>query len=284
MMAEDLGTGAENTWCPGCGNFGILNTMKNVVEKLEEKDIGREKLLISAGIGCHAKIFDYLNLSGLYSIHGREIATIQGMKLANPDLKVIGFGGDGDAYGEGLSHLIFAAKRNTDITMVVHNNSSYSLTTGQMSPTSEKGYKGPSTPEGSIEEPLNPLMLMLSAGASFVSRGYAGKIEHLTDLIVEAIEHEGFSLVDVLQPCVVFHDDQYQKYNEAVEIIEEPAGTSNEAMKLTEETERLPIGVFYKEEKPVYHDEIYADLNIVEDKMTKDERTKQIEKILDERT
>ena len=283
-MAEDLGTGAENTWCPGCGNFGILNTMKNVVEKLEEKDIGREKLLISAGIGCHAKIFDYLNLSGLYSIHGREIATIQGMKLANPDLKVIGFGGDGDAYGEGLSHLIFAAKRNTDITMVVHNNSSYSLTTGQMSPTSEKGYKGPSTPEGSIEEPLNPLMLMLSAGASFVSRGYAGKIEHLTDLIVEAIEHEGFSLVDVLQPCVVFHDDQYQKYNEAVEIIEEPAGTSNEAMKLTEETERLPIGVFYKEEKPVYHDEIYADLNIVEDKMTKDERTKQIEKILDERT
>ncbi len=283
-MAEKLGTGAENTWCPGCGNFGILNTMKNVVEKLEEDDIGREKLLISAGIGCHAKIFDYLNLSGLYSIHGREIATIQGMKFANPDLKVIGFGGDGDAYGEGLSHLIFAAKRNADITMIVHNNSSYSLTTGQMSPTSEKGYKGPSTPEGSIEEPLNPLMLMLSAGASFVSRGYAGKIEHLTDLIVEAIEHEGFSLVDVLQPCVVFHDDQYQKYNEAVEIIEEPAGTSNEAMKLTEETERLPIGVFYKEEKPVYHDEIYADLNIVEDKMTKDERTKQIEKILDERT
>jgi len=283
-MAEDLGTGAENTWCPGCGNFGILNAMKNVVEKLEEDGIGREKLLISAGIGCHAKIFDYLNLSGLYSIHGREIATIQGMKFANPDLKVIGFGGDGDAYGEGLSHLIFAAKRNADITMIVHNNSSYSLTTGQMSPTSEKGFKGPSTPEGSIEEPLNPLMLMLSSGASFVSRGYAGKIEHLTDLIVEAVEHEGFSLVDVLQPCVVFHDDQYQKYNEAVEIMEEPAETRYEAMELTEETERLPIGVFYKEEKPVYHDEICPELNIVEDKMSKDERTKQVEKILEQRT
>ncbi|MFW5945743.1 MAG: thiamine pyrophosphate-dependent enzyme [Candidatus Natronoplasma sp.] len=283
-MAEDLGTGAENTWCPGCGNFGILNSMKNVVERLEEDDIGREKLLISAGIGCHAKIFDYLNLSGLYSIHGREIATIQGMKFANPDLKVIGFGGDGDAYGEGLSHLIFAAKRNADITMIVHNNSSYSLTTGQMSPTSEKGYKGPSTPEGSIEDPLNPLMLMLSAEASFVSRGYAGKIEHLTDLIVEAIEHEGFSLVDVLQPCVVFHDDQYQKYNEAVEILEEPAKTRYEAMELTEETERLPIGVLYKEDKPVYHEEIYPDLNVVEDKLGKDERRKQIEKILEERT
>jgi len=282
-MAEKLGTGAENTWCPGCGNFGILNTMKNVVEKLEEDDIGREKLLISAGIGCHAKIFDYLNLSGLYSIHGREIATIQGMKFANPDLKVIGFGGDGDAYGEGLSHLIFAAKRNADITMIVHNNSSYSLTTGQMSPTSEKGYKGPSTPEGSIEEPLNPLMVMLSAGASFVSRGYAGKIEHLTDLIVEAVEHEGFSLVDVLQPCVVFHDDQYQKYNQAVEILKEPAETKYEAMELTEKTEKLPIGVFYKEDKPVYHEEIYPDLNVVEDKINKDERREQIEEILKEK-
>ncbi|MBS3782300.1 MAG: 2-oxoacid:ferredoxin oxidoreductase subunit beta [Candidatus Thermoplasmatota archaeon] len=282
-MTEDLGTYAENTWCPGCGNFGILNAMKKAVEKLEERDIGRERMLISAGIGCHAKIYDYLNLSGLYSIHGREIATIEGMKLANPELKVIGFGGDGDAYGEGLSHLIFAAKRNNDITMIVHNNSSYSLTTGQMSPTSEKGYKGPSTPEGSIEQPLNPLMVMLSSGASFVSRGYAGKIEHLTDLIVEAVEHEGFSLVDVLQPCVVFHDDQYQKYNEAVEILEESAENRYEAMKLTEETERLPIGVFYKEEQPVYHKELYHDLNVVEDKMEQNKRIENVKKLLDKR-
>lgn len=282
-MAEDLGTGAENTWCPGCGNFGILNAMKKAVKKLEEKDIGRERMLISAGIGCHAKIYDYLNLSGLYSIHGREIATIEGMKLANPELKVIGFGGDGDAYGEGLSHLIFAAKRNNDITMVVHNNSSYSLTTGQMSPTSEKGFKGPSTPEGSIEEPLNPLMLMLSSGASFVSRGYAGKIDHLADLIVEAVEHDGFSLVDVLQPCVVFHDDQYEKYNEAVEILEESAENRYEAMELTEETERLPIGVLYKEEQPVYHQELYPDLNVVKDKIDQEEREKRVEKILNKR-
>jgi len=282
-MAEDLGTGAENTWCPGCGNFGMLNSMKKVVEKLEDKDIGREKILISAGIGCHAKIFDYLNLSGLYSIHGREIATIQGMKLANPDLKVIGFGGDGDAYGEGLSHLIFAAKRNADITMIVHNNSSYSLTTGQMSPTSERGYKGPSTPEGSIEPPLNPLMVLLSAGASFVGRGYAGKLDHLSNLIVEAVEHEGFSLVDVLQPCVVFHDDQYEKYNEAVDIIEESAETRYEAMELAEETERLPIGVFYKEEQPVYHQELYTDLNVVEDKMDKDVRIDKVKKLIDKR-
>ncbi|MEF8835173.1 MAG: thiamine pyrophosphate-dependent enzyme [Candidatus Thermoplasmatota archaeon] len=282
-MAEDLGTYAENTWCPGCGNFGILNAMKKAVEKLEERDIGREKMLISAGIGCHAKIYDYLNLSGLYSIHGREIATIEGMKLANPELKVIGFGGDGDAYGEGLSHLIFAAKRNNDITMIVHNNSSYSLTTGQMSPTSEKGYKGPSTPEGSIEEPLNPLKLILSSGASFVSRGYAGDIQHLTNLIVEAVEHEGFSLVDVLQPCVVFHDDQYGKYNEAVEVLEETAETRYEAMELTDKTEKLPIGVFFKEDQPVYHEELYPDKNVVKDKIDQDEREKRVKKILEER-
>lgn len=283
-MTKELGTYAENTWCPGCGNFGILNAMKKAVEKLEERNIGREKMLISAGIGCHAKIYDYLNLSGLYSIHGREIATIEGMKLANPDLKVIGFGGDGDAYGEGLSHLIFAAKRNNDITMIVHNNSSYSLTTGQMSPTSEKGYQGPSTPEGSIEEPLNPLKLILASGASFVSRGYAGDIQHLTDLIVEAVEHEGFSLVDVLQPCVVFHDDQYQKYNEAVEILENPVETRYKAMELTDETERLPIGVFYKEEQPIYHEELYPGTNAVQDKIEEEDRKERVEKILKERT
>ncbi len=141
----------------------------------------------------------------------------------------------------------------------------------------------PSTPEGSVEEPLNPLMLLLSSGASFVSRGYAGKIDHLADLIVEAVEHEGFSLVDVLQPCVVFHNDQYEKYNEAVEMMEEPAETRYEAMELTEETERLPIGVFYKEDQPVYHQELYPDSNVVKDKIGQEEREKRVEKILEER-
>ncbi|MFO7791795.1 MAG: thiamine pyrophosphate-dependent enzyme, partial [Candidatus Saliniplasma sp.] len=240
----------------------------------------RKNLLISAGIGCHAKIFDYLNLSGLYSIHGREIATIQGMKFANPELKVIGFGGDGDAYGEGLSHLIFAAKRNADITMIVHNNENYALTTGQMSPTSVEGFKGPSTPKGSIEEPINPLLVMLSSGASFVARGYPGKMKHLTELIVEAVEHEGFSLVDVLQPCVTFNDT-YEKYNESVEIIDGPAETRFEAMELAVEEDRVPIGVFFKEEREVYNEKVYPDFNPVKDKISKKERLKRIEGLLD---
>ncbi|MFW6141876.1 MAG: thiamine pyrophosphate-dependent enzyme [Candidatus Saliniplasma sp.] len=279
-MSDELGTYAENTWCPGCGNFGLLNSVKDAVEKLTENGIGRDKILISAGIGCHGKIFDYLDLSGLYSIHGRETATIQGMKFANPELKVIGFGGDGDAYGEGLSHLIFAAKRNADITMIIHNNGNYALTTGQVSPTSVEGFKGPSTPEGSIEEPINPLLVMLSSGASFIARGYPGKMKHLTELIVEAVEHEGFSLVDVLQPCVTFNDT-YEKYNESVEIIPEPAKTRFEAMELAVEEERVPIGVLFKEERDVYHERVYPDFNPVTDKMGKEERAKRIEELLD---
>lgn len=279
-MAEDLGTYSENTWCSGCGNFGILNSFKSAVKKLEEKGIDREELLISAGIGCHAKIFDYVNLSGLYSIHGREVTSIQGAKMANPELKVIGFGGDGDAYGEGIAHVIFAAKRNEDVTLIVHNNGAYSLTTGQFSPTSEKGYKGPSTPEGSIERPLNPLALLLSAGATFVARGYAGNIKHLTDLIVKGVEHEGFAIIDVLQPCVTFNNT-YDRYNEAVEVLEEPAETMEEAIKLTKNSEQIPIGIYYQTEEPIYHEQLYGDFNPVKDKLSREERLERVKKIIE---
>jgi len=140
---DDLTTYAENTWCPGCGNFAIFNAFKKAVRRLKEKGITNDRIAISAGIGCHGKIFDYLNLSGLYSIHGRSMATVQGMKVANPDLKVVAFAGDGDAFGEGIAHLIFAAKRNADITVIIHDNGVYGLTTGQYTPTSEKGSRSP---------------------------------------------------------------------------------------------------------------------------------------------
>src|SRR5512136_1742524 len=197
-MSQELTTPVENTWCPGCGNFGILNAFRKAVKLLEQKGINQSHLALSAGIGCHGKIFDYVPLSGFYSLHGRSMATIQGIKLGNPDLKTLTFAGDGDAFGEGISHMIFAAKRNADITVIVHNNGTYALTTGQFSPTSRKGFKGPSSPDGNVEEPLNPLSLMLEAGASFVARGYAARIDHLADLIVEAVLHEGFSYIDVL--------------------------------------------------------------------------------------
>ena len=279
-MSEDLGTYHENTWCKGCGNFGLLNAFKQAVKKMDEKGIKKKDLLISSGIGCHAKIFDYVDLSGLYSIHGREIASIQGMKFANPELKVIGFAGDGDIYGEGIEHLIYAAKRNEDVTLFVHNNSAYALTTGQVSPTSEEGYKGPSTPKGSVERPLNPLAVVLSAGATFVARGYSGNISHLTDLMVKAVEHEGFAIVDILQPCVTFNNT-YNKYNDLVEVIEEPAETMNEAIELTQEEDRIPLGIYYQEEQPVYHEKLYGEINPVKDKLSRDERLKRVNELLE---
>jgi 2-oxoglutarate ferredoxin oxidoreductase subunit beta len=276
---DDLATYAENTWCPGCGNFGILGAFKKAVRKLEEKGIKREKIIISAGIGCHGKIFDYLNLSGLYSIHGRSMATVQGMKIANPDLKVVAFAGDGDAFGEGMAHMIFAAKRNADITVIIHDNGVYGLTTGQYAPTSQKGFKGPSTPKGSIEEPLNPLALMLESKATFVARGYPVKLDHLADIMVQAVEHEGFSFVDVLQPCVSFNNT-YKKYNAMVEILDQIPATYEEAMAIAKREDKLLIGILYKKEKSPYHRELYADFNPVTNRLPREERIKKIERLL----
>lgn len=276
---DDLATYAENTWCPGCGNFGILSAFKKAVKKLEGKGIQKEKIMISAGIGCHAKIFDYLKLSGLYSIHGRSMATVQGMKLANPDLKVVAFAGDGDAFGEGISHLIFAAKRNADITVIIHDNGVYGLTTGQYAPTSEKGFKGPSTPEGSVEEPLNPLSLMLESKATFVARGYPVKLDHLSDLMVQAVEHEGFSFVDVLQPCVTFNNT-YQKYNSLVEILDHLPENYDEAMGIAKRKDKLPLGIIYKSEKTPFHKQLYGDFNPVINSMTREKRRENIAKLL----
>jgi 2-oxoglutarate ferredoxin oxidoreductase subunit beta len=276
---DDLTTYAENTWCPGCGNFGIFNAFKSAVRAIEEKGTTRDEIAISAGIGCHAKIHDYLKLSGLYSIHGRSAAAVQGMKLANPNLKVIAFAGDGDAFGEGLAHLVFAAKRNADMTLIVHDNGVYGLTTGQYTPTSEKGFRGPSTPGGSVEEPLNPITFMLEAGATFVARGYSGKINELADVMVRAVEHEGFAFIDVLQPCVTFNDT-YARYNDLVEIMDRPAENYDKAVRLARKTDKLPVGVFYEIKKPPYHRSLYGESVPVFERIPRDERLNRISALL----
>lgn len=276
---DDLTTYAENTWCPGCGNFGIFNAFKKAVKKLEEKRLSRESIIISAGIGCHGKIYDYLKLSGLYSIHGRSMATVEGIKIANPELKVVAFAGDGDAFGEGISHMIFAAKRNADITVIVHDNGVYGLTTGQYTPMSEKGFKGPSTPKGSVEEPLNPLSLMLEAGATFVARGYSGKIDHLAGLMTQAVEHEGFSFIDVLQPCVSYHDT-YKRYNKIVEVLDHKPEDYQEALSIARRKERLPIGVIYEAKKPAFHKALFGDWNPVLKRISKKEKRDAVTKLL----
>jgi 2-oxoglutarate ferredoxin oxidoreductase subunit beta len=274
-MADDLTTSAEVTWCPGCGNFGIFNAFKKAIGQLEEQGVGRDQLFMTAGIGQHAKIFDYANISGFYGLHGRSMATAQGVKLANPDLKVIDFVGDGDAMGEGLEHLLFAAKRNADITVVMHDNGIYALTTGQRSPLSEKGYRGPSTPRGSEEEPFNPLTLLLEAGATFVARSYSGRIDHLAGMMVQAVQHPGFSFIDVLQVCVAFNN-RYDLYNEKVEIIDGIPDSRDEAAQLARKTDRLPIGIFYRKEKAPHHRALYGSHHPLNKRLSRKQRLEKI--------
>jgi 2-oxoglutarate ferredoxin oxidoreductase subunit beta len=204
MTGRNLVTGAQNTWCPGCGNFTIQHTLKNILAGMEKEGKSLDNVVLVTGIGCHAKIADYLNINSFYTLHGRTIPVATGIKLANPDLTVICCCGDGDCYAEGLDHLIFAAKRNIDITVIVHDNRVYGLTTGQYTPTSPLGFKGKSTPMGTAEYPINPLELMLASGATYIARGYTKKMQQLESLIACGIAHKGFALVDVLQICATF--------------------------------------------------------------------------------
>jgi 2-oxoglutarate ferredoxin oxidoreductase subunit beta len=203
-MTRTLITYAQNTWCPGCGNFSLQHTIKNLLADREKEGKSLDDVVLVSGIGCHAKIADYLNINSFYSLHGRAIPAATGIKLANPDLTVICCVGDGDAYAEGLDHLIFAAKRNIDITVIVHNNRVYGLTTGQYTPTSPLGFKGKSTPSGTAEYPVNPVELMLASGAGFIARGYTRKMDLLKELIRTGIAHKGFAFIDVLQICATF--------------------------------------------------------------------------------
>jgi len=210
-MIRSLITEAQNTWCPGCGNFSIQHTLKAVLDGMEKSGKSLDDVVLVSGIGCHAKIADYLNINSFYALHGRTIPVATGIKLANPQLTVICCAGDGDAYAEGLDHLIFAAKRNIDITLIVHNNRVYGLTTGQYTPTSPLGFTGKSTPKGTIEYPFNPVELMLASGATYVARGYTKKLSLLQQVIREGIAHKGFAYIDVLQICATFFNmtDQY---------------------------------------------------------------------------
>jgi 2-oxoglutarate ferredoxin oxidoreductase subunit beta len=175
--------------------------------------------------------------------------------------------------------MIFAAKRNADITVILHDNGVYGLTTGQFTPTSEKGFVGPSTPKGSVEEPLNPLSLMLEAKATFVARGYPVKLDHLASIMVQAVEHEGFSFVDVLQPCVSFNDT-YKKYNAMVEILDHVPESYDEAVAIAKRQDKLPLGIIYRQEKPPYHRELFGGWNPVTRRLSREERIKKVAGLL----
>jgi 2-oxoglutarate ferredoxin oxidoreductase subunit beta len=181
--------------------------------------------------------------------------------------------------GEGLAHVLFAAKRNADITIIMHHNSVYALTTGQVTPITNKGWKGPSTPGGSVEEPFKALALLLEAGASFLARGYTAKIDHLTDLMVQAIEHEGFSFIDVLQPCVSWNNT-YKLYNEITYILENEPKMFNQAISLARRSDKLPLGVIWREKKPIFHKALYGNRNPSKDSFPREKRIELIKDLL----
>jgi len=256
MNPKDLTTYAKNTWCPGCGNFSIFSAMRNVLAQLDQEGTPIENVVLVSGIGCHAKIVDYMNVNSFYSIHGRTIPVATAIKLANPDLNVICFSGDGDSLAEGLDHLIFAAKRNIDITLILHDNRVYGLTTGQYTPTSPKGFKGKSTPLGTTEFPMNPPELMLVSGATYIARGYTHGVDLLQKLFREAIIHPGFSFVDVLQVCVSYFN-LYEAYNKRTyEVKGNDTSSFDEALKLARSWNYdggdgpIPLGKFYEVDAP----------------------------------
>jgi len=261
MITErDLATPIENTWCPGCGNFGILAALKRaIIESVEELRVPLESFVIVTGIGCHGKLANYINLNSFHTIHGRVLPIATGIKMANPDLIVIGHAGDGDAYAIGIAHLIHAAKRNVPVVYIVHNNFRFSLTTGQVTPTTRKGEKTRTTPFGNPEEPLNPLALSIASGATFVARGFSGDIPHLTWLIKEAIKHDGFALIDVIQPCIAWDPEHDYKYwRERIYKLEEhghnPTDINEAYKKAYEINGKIPIGIFYRVKKPTIID------------------------------
>jgi len=279
MAQRELATKAKNTWCPGCGNFAILTSIKTVLKTLAEEGTPLEKIVIVSGIGCHAKIVDYVNVNSFYSIHGRVVPVAEAIKIANPELKVVGFAGDGDAYGEGLEHLVFAAKRNIDITMIIHNNRVYGLTTGQYTPTSPQGFKGRSTPQGALEHPLNPLELMLAGGSTFLARGYSSSLELLKRLFREAILHKGFALIDVLQVCATFFN-MYDYYNKKVYELKDhdPADFSQALAKIKEwdynSDSPIALGVLYKKLAPTFEE------NFLKPAIDPAERSRKLDELL----
>jgi 2-oxoglutarate/2-oxoacid ferredoxin oxidoreductase subunit beta len=257
ITLEDYESDDPIAWCPGCGNFSILKALKTALVELNKNP---SEVVIVSGIGQAPKTPHYLRCNAFNGLHGRTLPVATGIKLTNNDLTVLAEGGDGDGYAEGGNHFIHAMRRNIDITYLVHNNQVYALTKGQTSPTSELGYVSKTTPIGSPNPPINPLLLAIALDCGFVARGFAGDPSHLSHLIQEAIRFKGFAFIDILQPCVSFnHINTFQWYASRVyKINDEPGydpGDRMMAFKGAQEWgERIPIGILHRSERPTLNE------------------------------
>jgi 2-oxoglutarate ferredoxin oxidoreductase subunit beta len=254
MLPLTLYQGIESAWCPGCGNFGMLQAFKQALAELE---IGPEAIVVVSGIGQSGKFPHYLKCNTFNGIHGRTLPVATGIRLANHELKVVATAGDGDCYGEGGNHLLAALRKNPDLTLVVHNNQVYGLTKGQASPTSDQGYKTLLQPHGVPYPPLHALALAVAQDGSWVGRGFAGRIKHLTDLYKQALTHRGFAVLEVLQPCVSFNKvNTFPWYDQRVYPVDtepdyDPENELWAYQKAKEWGDRIPIGVIYRNPRPI---------------------------------
>ncbi len=257
LEIKDFMSSDEIAWCPGCGDFGILNAIKKALVKLGKQP---KDTMLTSGIGQAAKLPHYVRCNCFNGLHGRALPPAAGAKIANHTLTVLVTTGDGDCYGEGGNHLIHNIRRNLDITVIVHNNQIYGLTKGQASPTTDPGYVTKVQTAGVILEPLHTLEMVIALGAGFVARGYSADSEHLSWLILEGINHKGFSLIDVLQPCVTFNKkNTYEWYSKRVyKVNEDPSYNPRDIIaafkKSSEWGDRIPVGIIYQTEKETYED------------------------------
>jgi 2-oxoglutarate/2-oxoacid ferredoxin oxidoreductase subunit beta len=252
LEAKDFKAEVPPDWCPGCGDFGVLNALFQACAELE---IQPHELLVVSGIGCSSNLPGFFKSYGVHSVHGRALPLATGAKLANHALTVIATGGDGDGYGIGLNHFIQATRRNINLTYIVMNNEVYGLTTGQVSPTSETGMKTKTTPHGNLEGMLNPLALALASGCGYVARGFSGQPKHLMKLYQDGIQYPGFALIDVFSPCVTFNRvNTYDWFRKRVYKLEDaghdPADFHAAMDKALEWGEKIPIGLVYRNPKP----------------------------------
>ena len=255
---EDYKSDEKPTWCPGCGDFGVLNA---VYRALRIKNFEPHQVVAVSGIGCSSRIPYFISTYGFHGIHGRTMPIATGVHVARPDLKTIVFGGDGDAFAIGAGHFVHAMRRNLDLTYVVMDNAIYGLTKGQTSPTSGSGFNTLSTPQGNPEQALNPMLMAVASGATFVARGFSAEPQKLADLIVEGINHKGFSFIDVYSPCPTFNKvNTFKTYKEAVQPLpadHDPSDTI-QALNYANSLDPLYLGVFHRREAPTFGDQVHA--------------------------
>ena len=276
---SDYKTEVHNDWCPGCGDFGILNAIQM---SLSELKIPPHNIALFSGIGCSGKTPHFIHTYGIHTLHGRVLPFAQGAKLSNPNLKIIAVGGDGDGLGIGSGHFVNSGRRNVDITYIIYNNGVYGLTKGQAAPTLKLGMKTKSLPQPNMNDSINPISLALVSGFTFIARGYSYDVKHLKETIKKGVLHKGLSFIDVLQPCPTYNDINTKEWYQSYEMDEEnPSIKIPKIYKLEDENyngivdneneisdkislaieksrewgKRIPIGVFYQNDKTITYGE-----------------------------